>query len=275
MSASTEVLRGQAREVGIVPGVRTSRRPSALAYDTALLDFHGTFTSNRGRLAHALNTAYVEIAGRQITRDEFRAVLDRPMDVPVGTFLDNHINGQMAPGDKENLINIYLKQADRSYVPKHRWIIRRMAEMGVTCAIVTNGNEQIVRDTITKWGLDSCVVDVYGRGPNSLLHGIPKKPSPEVIEFVIEDLRRRGHNTKRHRTLMLGDYTDDIGAGNSAGVHTAFVVTGPNQRPEYYSAKPTYSLLDSPSMEPFSEWLKRENTYPLRSLPALVAGELA
>lgn len=253
-----------------------------LKYDTVLLDFHGTFTSNKGRLAHALNGAYRTHMGRSITRGEFLLVLNRPLEegkesrISVKDALDRMINGALSTEDKHSLIKSYLGFEDHIYIPKHTYILRAIYELGATCVVVTNGPEHTVRGVLDQWGLTQYVAGVYGRGPKGILPaaGIPKKPSPEVLDFVIDDLRGKGHLIKRPKTLMVGDHQVDIGAGNSVGIHTAFMVTGPNQLPEYYQARPTYALLDQSSLEPSSPWLNRENVHLFRDLPKIIKGDL-
>lgn len=245
-----------------------------MRYETLLLDFHGTFTNQKARLAHALNEAYQYTYGRNISQREWRGVLDRPEGTSVLDFLNQSINGHLPADLKDGLLATYKKANDRIYVPKYRFLLRELGELGITCAIVTNGQEKDVRSLLEKWGLADCVVDVYGRGAGALLKNVRRKPSAQVIDLVIEDLRSRGLPVKRDRTLMVGDYKDDIGAGNNAGVHTAFLVTGPNQLPEYYEVRPTYALIDTESKELASAWLQRENAYTMRDLPKIVSGEI-
>lgn len=243
-----------------------------MRYETLLLDFHGTFTSNRGRLAHSLNGAYQETLGRKIPKVDFQAILDRDEGISVSNALKSHLNGNLSDDKKSQLVDAYHAIANEIYVPKYRFLIRQLHAMGVLCAVVTNGNEQIVRDTLAKWGIDQYILEVYGKGRGSLLEGVPKKPSTDVIEFVIKDLRSRGLPVRREAILMVGDYQDDIGAGNNAGIHTAFLVTGPNQLPEYYQVRPTYALLDTSVGQVRSAWLQGENVYTMRDLPKIVAG---
>lgn len=274
---------------------------SSLRYDVAFLDFHGTFTSNRGRLAHALNYAHKRVVGTHIPKAVFRSVFERGEGVPATDAIRLSLNGTLSDEGKDRLAKIYHNATQSLYVPKHIHLIAKIRELGARCVIVTNGKEQVVRDALASWTVGrerlvggekvfdhyrrtvrdrvpvlSLIEEVYGRGKDSLLGpaSVKKKPSPDVIDFVLDDLRKRGLSVRRDRTLMVGDYQDDIGAGNSAGLHTAFMITGPNQKPEYYDLRPTYTLLDSPHLENRSEWLARESVFFMRDLPDIIAGRV-
>lgn len=247
-----------------------------LQYETVFLDFHGTFTNNRGRLAHALDYTYRQYFGRHIRREEFLDILNRPEGTSLSDFLNSSINGHLDVEDKNLLIQTYHEWAERLYIPKHRYIIKQLYDIGATCVVITNGQQDVVENTLGRWELLDCLQGVYGRGSDTALgkNSIPKKPSVEVIDFVISDLRKRDIDIRRERTLMVGDYKDDIGAGNNAGLHTAFLITGPNQLPEYYDVRPTYALLDTSDIKSNSPWLQSETTYLFRDLPKIVTGEI-
>ncbi len=245
-----------------------------LRYDTVLWDFHGTFTSQKGRLAHAINEAYREVLGKTLDKDTFLTVLNRPQNVSVQDALANKLNGDLSNEKKAELLQVYREKSDTLYVPKHRHLIRALHEMGVRMAIVTNGNEAQVTQSIESWDLLKELIAIYGKGVGSKLQHMPRKPSGNVIEFVLEDLRRQGHPVRRDNTLMIGDYKDDIGAGNNAGVHTAFIVTGPNQCPTDYPMRPTYALLDTPHISPVSPWYNEGNTFHMRDLPKIIKGDI-
>lgn len=254
-----------------------------LRYETTLVDFHQTFTSPIGRLAHALSKAWIKVFERQITREEYLAVFDRPLRpgtnkrITVQEQLDLMGNGSLDPDQREQLKKIYKQHEDSIYIPKHTYLFSELHRLGAVVVVVTNGSEKVVREILREWKLIDYVVEVYGRGEGSILarNGIPSKPSPEVSDFVLFDLRRKGYPVHRHRTLMVGDYKDDIGAGNSAGINTAFVLTGPNQLPEDYEHRPTMVLLDHPSLQkPVSAWIREERAYLMRQLPDIVAGRI-
>lgn len=268
--------------------------PDSRNYDTALLDFHGTFTNNKGRTAHALNAAFQQVTGCPVSKETFIAVINRPLRpkpdnpkvmerIPVADFLRDYMNGALLPEDKERLIKTYARYDKACYIPKYRWMIRQLHDQGLTLAIITNGDEDVVTEEIKSWGVYACFEDefspqegllIYGRGKEGKLIHQPKKPRPEPIEHVLEELKRRGHSARRHRALFLGDHVHDIISGNKIGIHTAFIVTGPNQRPEDYEARPTFALLDNPSLQPNSPWLQREQVYLMRDLPKIVAGTI-
>ena len=274
---------------------------SSLRYDVAFLDFHGTFTSNRGRLVHALNIAFRRVLGIRVPESVFKDVFDRPEGITATEAMKQSLNGSLSLENKEKITKVYRDATESLYIPKHAHLIARIAELGARCVIVTNGQEKVVRDALAGWTVGrqkkvagelvfdsrghqvrerlsvlSLIDEVYGRGHNSILGGagVKKKPSPEVIDFVLDDLRRKGLPVRRDRTLMVGDYQDDIGAGNSAGLHTAFMITGPNQKPEYYELRPTYTLLDSPHLENRSEWLARESVFFMKDLPDIISGRV-
>lgn len=245
-----------------------------LMYETVLLDFHGTFTSNKGRLAHALNAAYKEVLGRKVSREEFQTIFNRAEDQHIKDALNTMINGDIPLGVKQRFMETFKNTVDETYIPKHRPLLSTLYSIGANCIIVTNGKEEIVMDLLNKWGVRKYLSEIYGKGTGGKLDKIPRKPHPIVLDFVIDDLRRQGIRVSRDKTLMVGDYEDDIAAGNNCGIHTAFLVTGPNQRPEYYPVRPTYALLDSPNLNIASEWLKNENVYLFRDLPRIVSGDI-
>lgn len=248
-----------------------------LRYETMFLDFHGTFTCHRGRIAHALNNSYRQILGRNITRSEFQTVFNRDEGISVTHMLDNMINGELPQEQKELLIQVYRNQEKLVYVPKHIYLMPLLQALGARCIIVTNGEEKVVKELSNRWKFSQYIDQIYGRGEGTILakYQIPKKPSPQTLDFIIADLRNKGYMVRREKTLMLGDNQHDIAAGNSVGIHTAFLVLGPNQMPEYYQMRPTYALLDLPTITPSaSEWLKRENVYSIRDLPKIVSGEI-
>lgn len=248
-----------------------------LRYDTLLLDFHGTFTCHRGRVAHALNNAFREVMGRNITKAEFLTVFNRDVDTSIPQVLGNIINGALSEEDEKRLITTYRVRETEVYIPKHKYLIPQLHNLGAKCVMVSNGEEEVVAENVRKWGLLDSIDEIYGRGSGTVLakYMIPKKPSPKTLDFIIEHLRNKGYSIRREKALILGDHTHDIGAGNSVGIHTAFLVTGPNQMPEYYDMRPTYALLDLPTITPSaSEWLKRENVYSIRDLPKIVSGDI-
>lgn len=248
-----------------------------LRYDTLLLDFHGTFTSHRGRSAHALNIAFCEVTRRNITKEEFLIISNRNPEENAADAINKALNGTISEIAKNKLVQVYRFQQNNIYIPKHLYLIKALHDLGALCAVVTNGEELVVREILQAWKASQYVTEIYGRGAEGILGkmSIPKKPSPQVLDFVIDDLKGRGHLVRRNKILMVGDYKDDIEAGNSSGLHTAFLVTGPNQMPEYYNMRPTYTFLDSLSLKPSaSEWLKRENVYSIRDLPKIVSGEI-
>lgn len=243
-----------------------------MRYETLLFDFHGTLTSNRGRLAVALNAAFKEIAGTKITKADFQRVLNREEGATVAETIHQMLADRLEEAKRKALVEKYLRHNDRVYVPKYRHVIKQLSEIGVQCAIVTNGVEGVVRQALGDWGILNNMVGVYGTGQGSFFEGKPKKPSSTVIEAVIENLRNNGHTVRRDRTLMIGDYVHDIAAGNNAGIHTALLLTGPNQDPSSYNVRPTHILLDYMHSQPTSEWIQREGGYSMRDLPALALG---
>lgn len=245
-----------------------------LMYEAVFLDFHGTFTSNIARLGYSLNLAYETFARRKITKDEFQTVFNRKEGLDVEDALRAMIDGSMPIETRESLVHHYHKLTDQIYKPKYRHIIRKIDALGAKCIVVTNGKEQVVAQMLDKWNLTPHIAGVYGKGTGGKLAGVHKKPSPDVIDFVINDLRKLGIKTPRNKMLMVGDWQGDIGAGNSAGLHTAFLITGPNQLPEYYQMRPTYALLDRPTLQPNSPWLQLEGAFLFRDLPKIVSGDI-
>lgn len=245
-----------------------------LKYTTILWDFHGVFTNNKAREAHAANLAFLEALKRPIKKEEYLELSQRPEGVTGTESLKNIMTNLCSPDELSDALRVFKIKRDELYIPKHIYMIRKIKELGAKCAVVTNGQEKVVKQILHGWGVLADLEEVYGRGTGSSLvkSGVPEKPSPEVIDYVVGDLRKKGISVRRDKTLMLGDYKDDVGASNSSGVHSAFLVTGPNQKPEYYSFRPTYSLIDRHTLEPYSDWFKIENTHSFYDLPKIVKG---
>lgn len=199
-------------------------------YSQVLFDFHGVFTSNVGRTAHALVRAC-----RKYGLDDsgkIRVLLDGLLNRPDGTvkqFLRGNTNWP------DEILDLYERAENEIYVPQYRWLISEIAELGASVKIVSNGTMDTISSKLDNWGLNRYIDGVFARGSQGNLGRLRRKPSPEPLEFAMGDL-------ERGRCIYVGDHSNDIVAGREANIDTALVVSG-QQHMDRIDALPNVFLI--------------------------------
>lgn len=105
--------------------------------------------------------------------------------------------------------------------PTVRETLIALGEMGVPLAVCTNKAEQISRDILAQFDLDTIFEAVIGGDS-----GYGRKPDPGPLR---EASRCMGIETAH--VLMVGDTSFDVGAAKNAGARSAVVAYGYSQSP--------------------------------------------
>lgn len=213
-----------------------------MRYTTVLLDFHNTLTNNRARLATSLNEGYRAVVGHNVPAQVVRDALTRDKGETLDEFL--RTRSGIPPHRVDVFLRVQSEMMNNIYVPQYSFVIRRLSELGVAVAIVTNSESKLVRQQVQRWGWDKYLAEVFSGGEGGNLKDIARKPYPDRIYFAMQTLGKMGYRVSRENTLMVGDHPVDIEAASSAGVDSAYLITGTEQlaSENLPHTQPTYIL---------------------------------
>lgn len=243
-----------------------------LRYNTVLFDFHGVFTSNRGRTGRALVRAASEVglSDNRTIRELLAGLLSRPMDVDS----KSHIIDNAPQEVGARLADAFLRIKDGVYVPQFSYMVDSVAALGARIGIVSNGRQEAIEPCVQQWGWSGRLVGLYARGPEgSLTEATMRKPSAQPLEYALADMQSRGMwSGDKKRVLFVGDHEKDLLAGAAAGVDTAIIMSGHDQCVVSGEVKP-YTILTTHNVS-IDHAASRWGDIPVRSmrdLPQVVA----
>lgn len=103
-----------------------------------------------------------------------------------------------------------------------RELLAALQERGIRMAVLSNKPHLRTGEVITSIFGDSCFDVVRGQ-----MDGVPKKPSPEGVFCILEEL-----SIKPEEVLYLGDTGTDMQTGKSAGAFTVGALWGFREKKE-------------------------------------------
>src|SRR5690625_35905 len=198
--------------------------------ETVLFDLDGTLI-NSNELIYLSFAHTMETYGFKFTAEELKAFNGPPL---WDTF--NKFN----PGQEEKMIQTYREHnhlIHDDYVRVFPYVIetiKQLKDKNIQIGIVTSKMRSGVTHGLTFTTLDQYIDTVVT--VDDVTHS---KPHPESVIKAMEQL-----NGEPRTTLMVGDNSHDILAGQRAGVWTAGVAWTDKGKDYLASYKPTYMLED-------------------------------
>ncbi|MCB4756903.1 MAG: HAD-IA family hydrolase [Elusimicrobia bacterium] len=199
---------------------------------TILFDLDGTLIDSRADLAAAVNNALV-VTGRAakrpeeivpfignglsvLLRDVIGPIDDKTLDVAIKTFSDYYLihcldKTVLYEGVAECLLDLSIR---------HK------------LAVVTNKPKGFSEKIVKGLGIGDALSLIMGGDSTT-----QKKPHPDPLLEALKILGGRAE-----RTLMVGDGSQDIGAGKAAGIRTCVARYGYGFRPETMGLKPDFVI---------------------------------
>lgn len=105
-------------------------------------------------------------------------------------------------------------------------LLNQLKQRGIKCAVLSNKPDNFVKIIVEKVYPDFDFAWVQGK-----MEGIPKKPDPSSLLFLLKKL-----NTEKEDTLYIGDSNVDVFTGKNAGIKTCGVTWGFRGREELETA---------------------------------------
>ncbi|MET3682950.1 pyrophosphatase PpaX [Alkalibacillus flavidus] len=198
---------------------------------TLLFDLDGTLIDSNDLIVESFRYTLKKHTGRDYERDDILPFIGPPLGDTLQTIDPNQVDEMMATYREHNLSNhdAYIKMYDGVYD-----VIRQLHEDGYPMAIVTTKIQSSARKGLELTGLDQFFDVVIGLDDVEAA-----KPSADP---VLRGMRALGGEIES--TLMVGDNSHDIEAGQNAGVQTAAVGWSAKGRDYVASFKPDYILDD-------------------------------
>ncbi len=201
-----------------------------LQYNFVIWDVHGTLTDHQLRAIKAYHQAGTQILGHGFDKLFYQQMLSRPSFFAAGQdglshndFIRQYLADQ-PPLIINSFINIFHQVMTAAYLPTPgvRKTIHELQKRGVEMAIFTNSNEiDMVKTALADWGLSSLIPRTFNG-----ISAQAKKPNPQAIDFIIETVQAEGLTINKDRTLLIGDYIDDIKVAHRTGVDSVLMVSG-------------------------------------------------
>lgn len=265
LSPPLELLPRQESSPAVVPGVieqigKTEPEVREPRYDLVIMDFHGTMTDHQLRLIRAYHHAAHDALGIHLGKEVYQEALTRPA---LSKNPQEKVEGKTSPPGQSNkeflaskfagkydaeAIARFLKAYDEYMrniyipVPNMPQSIRKLIEEGVEVAMLTNGsNREVIQSQLGKWGFQTLSADLYSYHISG-----KRKPDIQAVEYIFNDYRQKGQNFTPERTLMVGDYFEDITTAHNVGMDSVLVMRGPGwETVKLREPKPTYIITDA------------------------------
>ncbi|RYG74418.1 pyrophosphatase PpaX [Lentibacillus lipolyticus] len=201
-----------------------------MSIHTVLFDLDGTLIDTNELIIESFMYTFRQY-GKNLAREEAIEFIGPPLR---DTFL------QYDPGQAEAMIATYRehnKLHHDDYVkafPNVMETIDRLHREGFQLGIVTSKMKGTVDMGLAVTGLDH-----YFQTVITLDDVTCAKPHPEPVIMAINEL-----DANAESTLMVGDNSHDIEAGQNAGIRTAAVAWSLKSREKLLACRPTYMLED-------------------------------
>lgn len=205
-------------------------REHNMSIETVLFDLDGTLIDSN-ELIHLSFEYTMKHYGFTFTDEELRAFNGPPL---WDTF------SKLNPGHEDAMIHTYREHnflIHDEYVKIFPYVIptiEKLKKKGIGIGIVTSKMRKGVTHGLTFTTLDKYVDTIV-----TVDDVVNAKPHPESVLKAMNSL-----NGKKNATLMVGDNSHDILAGQRAGVYTAGVTWTEKGQDYLASYKPTYMLKD-------------------------------
>lgn len=229
-------------------------------YDLVIMDFHGTMTDHQLRLIRAYHHAAHDALGVHLGKEIYQEALTRPAlsknQPEKGTgkttlpgqsnkeFLASKFEGKYDAEALARLVSAYDEYMRNIFIPIPNMpqSIRKLIEEGVEVAMLTNGsNREVIQNQLGEWGFPSLSADLYSYHITG-----KKKPDVQAVEYILNDYRQKGQDFTTERTLMVGDYFEDVVTARNVGMDSVLVMRGPGwETVELRDPKPTYIITDA------------------------------
>jgi len=228
----------------------TSKTPErkGLKYNLLIFDFHGTMTDHQLRAIRAYHHAGHEAFGTHLGKEFYQKALTRPSrnsgePVTNKEFIEDEFLQQVGDQKVNDFFERFNGYMNTTYIPIPNvpQVIRTLIKDGVNISILTNGsNREVIQEALQRWNLEDLSESLY----NSHITGV-KKPHTRTVEYILEDYEKQGISIPLKKTLMVGDYIDDIRTADNFKIDSALMVRANGQETiRIRSPKPTYVITD-------------------------------
>ncbi|MDQ0352544.1 pyrophosphatase PpaX [Alkalibacillus filiformis] len=196
---------------------------------TLLFDLDGTLIDSNELIVASFQHTFKEHLGRDYTKEEILPFIGPPLKDTMDKLDEGQSEQMMKTYREHNALHhdAYIEMYDGVYET-----IKSLHEFGYPMAIVTTKIEKTARKGLELTGLDEFFDVVIG-----LDHVSQAKPDPEPVLKGMHAL-----NGTLETTLMVGDNSHDIHAGQNAGTKTAAVGWSAKGRDYMESLNPDYVL---------------------------------
>lgn len=229
--------------------LRTESEPNQYAYDLIVFDFHGTLTDHQLRLIRALHHSGHSSLQYHLPKQFYQEALTRPSQVN-GRPITNQefVRRQLSADYGEEQISQYWQQfqyyMETTYIPIPNIVavIKELMASNRSIALLTNGtNRTVISAVLDGWGLQSLSERLYSSHNTGV-----RKPNAQAINYVLEDFAASGKQFATSRTLLVGDYRDDIKAAHNTGVDSVLMIRGTGwEEIPIKEPRPTYIVSDA------------------------------
>lgn len=185
--------------------------------DTIIFDLDGTLLDTLGDLADSVNFALSSNALPERTYGEIRSF--------VGNGIRNLIDRSVPKGTEETLVDkvfadfkarykTHCKVKTRPYDGINE-LLEKLSKDGYKMSIVSNKADSAVQD-LHKEFFYPAIETAFGE-----MEGIPRKPNPQIINYVLEKMGSKAENT-----VYIGDSEVDFTTAENAGLKLIMVSWG-------------------------------------------------
>lgn len=196
-------------------------------YKFLLMDLHGTIADRQLWSLKGMTQSWKSTFGFNAPKDGYQQALRRG-DKTYKQFLgelieqDNRLEQNHRYESQTKIGKTFDTVMKNIYVPMPgmRRVIRRFIDSGIQIAILTNGpHTDVIKTHLDKWGFPELANNVYN-GPVMNI----KKPNPEAVHYVINDMDIQNQSITMDEILMIGDHFDDTQVAQNAGIDSALII---------------------------------------------------
>ncbi len=200
---------------------------------TVLFDLDGTLIDN----FTAIHRCYSDVAKSLGLQPKSFAAIRAAVGGSITLTMSRLIGDELAPEGvrrfREHFRDVMFEGA--FVLPGAKWILRRLRERGVRCAVFTNKDHDATLALLAHLGLTEFTVAAFGTGTEKMPW---RKPQREYAEAVLAEL-----GAVPAETLMVGDSPFDIQAAEAVGMPVACVATGTHMPETLLPALPDPDLI--------------------------------
>lgn len=200
-----------------------------------IFDVDGTIWDSERDVFVSFNHTLKNLAGFEITKDEFQKLAGRPLDAMFERVL---------PKEKKQLASQYEKAYKRYYIDEEHFadatvlfdnvkeVIDKFKKECFYMAVASSKPKRILDKMIANFNLEGFHY-VLGTEESNFKH----KPDPEIVNYIMKQL-----NVSKEDAVIIGDSKSDILTGKNAGIDTIAVTYGYDKKENLVNANPTYII---------------------------------